>query len=154
MLLQHVGVVGSALVSKRSPSKLGVSIAGTLIGLVAMVWLGGPASAHNSFVRSDPADGALLTSAPTQIALTFASAVVLDQLQVDFTDASGARSALNGFAHAPSGQTTVLVPVPTAVTGAVSFRWKLVGSDGHTVTGRVGLTITPEQAQRRQPSRS
>jgi copper transport protein len=146
MLLQHVGVVRSALVSKRSPSKLGVSIAGTLVGLVVMVWLAGPASAHNSFVRSDPADGALLTSAPSRIALTFVSAVVLDQLQVDFTDASGARSALTGFAHAPSGQTTVLVPVPTAATGAVSFRWKLVGSDGHTVTGRVGLTITPEQA--------
>jgi copper transport protein len=143
ILLHHVGVVGSALVPKRTASLFGRAIAGILLGLALVVGLASPASAHNSFVRSDPADGAQLSAAPTQLALTFAKDVVLDQLQVEFTDAAGVRSPLSGFTLAPSGPTTALVPMPSAATGAVSLRWKLVGSDGHTVSGRVGLAITP-----------
>jgi copper transport protein len=106
-----------------------------------VVALASPASAHNSFVSSDPPDGAQLGAAPPHLALTFVNAVVLEQLQVDFFDAAGVRSPLNGFTHSPSGRTAVLVPVPVAAAGAVSLRWKLVAPDGHTVTGRVALTI-------------
>jgi copper transport protein len=102
-----------------------------------------PASAHNSFVASDPADGAQLVSVPARLTLTFAKDVGLEELQVDFTDATGVRSSLNGFSYAPAGKAVVLVPVPPQAAGAVSFRWKLVASDGHTVSGRVGLTINP-----------
>jgi copper transport protein len=130
-------------VPKRTASMFGRAIAGILLGLALVVGLASPASAHNSFVRSDPADGAQLSAAPPQLALTFAKDVVLDQLQVEFTDAAGVRSSLSGFTLAPSGSTTALVPMSSAATGAVSFRWKLVGSDGHTVSGRVGLVIAP-----------
>lgn len=116
---------------------------GILLALTAFVGVAGPASAHNSFVGSDPPDGAALEKTPPILTLTFASDVVLAQLTADFIDATGSRSALSGFTRGTSGATVVLVPVPPAATGAVSFRWKLVGSDGHTVSGRVGLTIGP-----------
>jgi copper transport protein len=128
-------------VSKLAISLCGRAIAALLVAMATVVALAGPAAAHNSFVSSDPADGAQLAAAPTQLLLTFANAVVLEQLQVDFADAAGVRSALSGFTHSPSGQTTVLVPMPAAVTGAVSVRWKLVGPDGHTVSGRVALAV-------------
>jgi copper transport protein len=130
-------------VPRRTSSWLGRTIGALVVALFMVVGLAGPASAHNSFVSSDPADGAQLAVVPAQLALTFANPVVLAQLQVDFTDAAGVRSALTGFAHAPAGQTTVLVPMPASASGAVSLRWKLVGPDGHTVSGRVGLTVTP-----------
>jgi copper transport protein len=127
-------------VSGRTFSLFGRAIAAILVAIAIIVGLAGPASAHNSFVGSDPPDGAQLGIAPAQLALTFAKTVGLEELQVDFTDAAGIRSSLTGFAYGPAGQTTVLVPIPAA-SGAVSLRWKLVGPDGHTVSGRVGLTI-------------
>ena len=111
-----------------------------------MIGFAQPAAAHNSFASSDPADGAPLTVAPQRLVLTFGSAVVLAQLQVDYTDASGVRSALSGFDFGPSGQTNISVPVPDAASGEVSFRWKLVGADGHIVSGRVGLSIAAPSA--------
>jgi copper transport protein len=138
--------VGSALVPQRTRVVLSRSVVALVLGLIALVTVAAPASAHNSFVVSDPADGAQLASVPTQLALTFAKDVGLEELQVDFTDAAGVRSVLAGFAHSPAGKTTVLVPVPTQASGSVSFRWKLVASDGHTVSGRVGLKISPPTA--------
>ncbi len=127
--------------SGRPPRQAARYIIAFLLALVSLVGFAQPASAHNSFVSSDPADGARLTAVPQQLLLTFASPVVLAQLQVDYTDASGVRTALTGFDFGPSGQTDVSVPVPAAASGEVSFRWKLVGADGHIVSGRVGLSI-------------
>jgi copper transport protein len=113
-----------------------------LLATISVMGFARPASAHNSFVSSDPADGARLSAAPSALNLTFSGAVVLAQLQVDYTDALGVRSVLSGFDFAPSGQATVTIPVPAAASGDVSFRWKLVGPDGHIVSGRVGLSIS------------
>jgi copper transport protein len=113
-----------------------------LLAIISVMGFARPAAAHNSFVSSDPADGARLSAAPSALNLTFSGAVVLAQLQVDYTDALGVRSVLSGFDFAPSGQATVTVPIPAAASGDVSFRWKLVGPDGHIVSGRVGLSIS------------
>ena len=146
ILLRCVGAVGSPSVPKRTFPHLGRVVVGLGVALSVLVGVAGPASAHNSFVSSDPADGATLENVPAKLALTFGSDVVLAQLTVDFADAAGSRSGLTGFASGSSSAKTVLVPVPASATGAVSFRWKLVGSDGHTLTGRIGLTMMPTPA--------
>jgi copper transport protein len=138
-------------VSKRTTRTVGQISVGFLFALVAFVGSARPAWAHNSFVGSDPADGAVVEKVPPKLTLTFASEVVLAQLTVDFIDATGSRSALPGFSHSPDGTNAVLVPIPPAGAGTVTFRWKLVGSDGHTVSGRVGLTIG-SQAQEAAPT--
>jgi copper transport protein len=128
-------------VSGRPPRHAARYLIAFLLAVVSLVGFAKPASAHNSLVSSDPADGARLTAVPQQLLLSFVSPVVLAQLQVDYTDASGVRAALTGFDFGSSGQTDVSVPVPAAASGEVSFRWKLVGADGHIVSGRVGLSI-------------
>ncbi|MFZ9433382.1 MAG: copper resistance protein CopC, partial [Burkholderiaceae bacterium] len=45
-----------------------------------------PAAAHNSLVASNPADGAVLDSAPGEIVWTFAKSVPLDTLTVTLID--------------------------------------------------------------------
>lgn len=100
------------------------------------------ALAHNTLLSSDPADGATLGVAPTQIAWTFSKAVPLETMTVTLIDASGARIELGGSAHGPAGDAEVVTPLPTLQPGLISVRWRLVGPDGHPITGRVDFTFT------------
>ncbi len=113
-------------------------------GVLATLLGVSPASvlAHNSLVSSDPADGATLSVAPTQMVWTFDKPVPLDTLTVTLINAFGARSELGGSVHGAAGDTEVVTPLPVLAPGAVSVRWRLVGPDGHPVTGRVDVTIT------------
>lgn len=111
----------------------------TLLGSVLL--FASPASAHNTLLASDPADGAVVASAPTQLTLLFSKSVPLDTLSIEMIDASGVRSDLSGSEHGPQGDTQVVTPLPSLPPGAVNLRWRLVGPDGHAITGRISFTI-------------
>jgi copper transport protein len=113
------------------------SIVAIAIGLPA-----GSASAHNTLLASDPADGASLPTAPTHITWQFDLPVPLETMTVTLIDATGVRSELSGSTHGAGGDTEVITPLPVLDAGPVSLRWRLVGSDGHPVTGRIDFTIT------------
>lgn len=100
------------------------------------------ASAHNTLLSSDPADGATLSTPPTQITWFFDKSVPLETLTVTVIDPTGARSEVSGSVHGASGDTEVVTPLPPLPAGAVSLRWRLVGADGHPITGRVDVTIS------------
>jgi len=102
----------------------------------------GTASAHNTLLSSDPADGAALSVAPAQITWVFDRTVPLVTMTVTLTDATGARSELLGSIHGAAGDTQVVTPLPPLQPGPVSVRWRLVGPDGHPVTGRVEFAIS------------
>lgn len=48
-----------------------------------------PAFAHTKLESSDPAEGASLSAAPTQVRLTFAEAVTLPEAPIDVTGPDG-----------------------------------------------------------------
>ncbi|HSP28870.1 MAG TPA: CopD family protein [Ilumatobacteraceae bacterium] len=98
--------------------------------------------AHNTLLSSDPADGASLDAAPTQITWEFENPVPLETMTVTLIEATGVRSELGGSAHGSAGDTQVVTPLPALTPGEVSLRWRLVGADGHPVTGRVDFTIS------------
>ncbi len=109
--------------------------------LVVLGATAAPAFAHNSFESSDPSDGAQLAAAPPSIAFRFVAATPLDTVQVDLIDDTGARQQLTELRHGSSDR-EVIAAVPTAPTGALTARWRLVGEDGHVVSGRVGFTVS------------
>lgn len=114
-----------------------------LVTLLASVLLfASPASAHNTLITSDPADGAVFDVAPTQLVLVFAKSVPLDTLSIELIVATGVRSDLEGSTYGPNGDTEVVTPLPTLPAGTVNLRWRLVGPDGHPITGRIAFTIT------------
>jgi copper transport protein len=113
------------------------AVIGGVVGFPA-----GTASAHNTLISSDPFDGAELAAAPAQITWTFDKAVPLETLTVTLIDATGARSELSGSTHGAAGDTEVVTPLPALQPGPVSVRWRLVGPDGHPITGLVSFTIT------------
>ena len=110
---------------------------GTTVGLSS-----GTALAHNTLLSSDPADGATLAVSPTQITWQFDNPVPLETMTVTLIDATGARSELGGSTHGTAGDTEVVTPLTALQPGPVSLRWRLVGADGHPITGRVDFTLT------------
>ncbi len=100
-----------------------------------------PVAAHNTLLSSDPADGASLSTAPTQITWQFDNSVPLDTMTATLIDATGVRSELLGSTHGSAGDTEVITPLPSLQPGPVSIRWRLVGPDGHPITGKVDFTL-------------
>ncbi|MCY7299979.1 MAG: CopD family protein [Ilumatobacteraceae bacterium] len=115
-----------------------------LTALATFALPAGRASAHNTLLSSDPADGSSLTAAPTQITWTFNKTVPLETMTVTLIDSSGVRSELSGSTYGAAGDTEVITPLPSLQSGPVSVRWRLVGPDGHPITGRVDFTLSIE----------
>lgn len=115
-----------------------LALVAACVGLVALT--AQPASAHNSLVVSDPADGAVLDSPPSRITFEFAKTVPLETVSAEIVDAAGVRTALGGLANG-AADTQVIVTLPPLAPGAATVRWRLVGADGHQITGRVAFTI-------------
>ena len=128
----------------RSPRV--VALVALVLGAVVALVVAAPSGsvhAHNSLLASDPADHATLAVAPTQMVWDFQNTVPLETLTVTLTDQSGVRTEVPGSVHGPAGETQVITPLPMLEAGAVSLRWRLVGSDGHPITGSVDFTIAP-----------
>ena len=118
-----------------------------LVGLLLTLqpWATGRAHAHDVLVSSDPAAGVALTTAPTQVALTFNNDVltgVANQIQVHGPD--GASVAGDGLA-AVEGR-VVTVPVTITANGTYSVAWHVVSSDGHPVEGTFTFDLASPDA--------
>ncbi|MDO8363984.1 MAG: CopD family protein [Actinomycetota bacterium] len=124
----------------RCLALLALALCAAIAGVVGLP--AGTASAHNTLVSSDPVDGSELFVVPVKITWVFDKAVPLETMTITLIDATGARSELSGSTHGAAGDTEVVTPLPPLLPGPVSIRWRLVGPDGHPITGRVDFTIT------------
>ncbi len=120
------------------------------IAAVALFGVLGHASgarAHNSLTSSEPIDGVTLDASPATWSLTFTGDVPLDSASGEIVRSDGSRAALPPPTHGAS--TSIIVfTLPGDLAGDVTGRWRLVGTDGHVITGRVQFTVTgvPEVA--------
>jgi copper transport protein len=124
----------------RHRTLFAVTICAVVAGVVGLP--AGTASAHNTLSSSNPAEGVALSVAPAQITWVFVNPVPLESMTVTLIDPTGARRELVGSTHGANGDTEVVTPLPSLQPGSVSLRWRLVGPDGHPITGRVDFTIT------------
>ena len=99
-----------------------------------------PALAHNALASSDPATGAILTEAPTVWKLTFTKEVPLSSATAEVVAADGVRTPLAAPTYGVS-KTDIQFAFPAGLTGSVTARWRLVGTDGHVVTERISFTV-------------
>ena len=118
---------------KRFSIALGIAT----IGLLSIS--GGPALAHNAFSDSSPADGEVLASSPQTWTITFTKAVPLGSASGQVVKEDGTRQDLP---DPRSGATdnVIVFDLPQNLTGTVTGRWRLVGTDGHVISGRVKFT--------------
>lgn len=100
-----------------------------------------PALAHNTYVDSSPADGETLTVAPASWTVRFEKPVPLESASGSVVNGDGTRTALNPPRHGDT-DSVIVFDLPAGLTGDITARWRLVSTDGHVITGRVGFSVT------------
>lgn len=111
------------------------------MSLGVVIFLGvAPVSAHNSFDSSDPVNGSTLDVAPTTWSLVFKKELPLASATAELVGSDGVRIALDPPTY---GATTnaIVFSLPPNLTGVNTARWRLVGVDGHVISGRVAFTV-------------
>ncbi|MCC6982975.1 MAG: copper resistance protein CopC [Bauldia sp.] len=104
-----------------------------LAGLLATA---GSALAHASLIATDPAQGAVLESAPANVTLTFNEPVSVTALRL--IDTSGATTTL----PLPEAASAILVPMPPDLPqGTHIVSWRVISTDGHPIGGSVVFSI-------------
>lgn len=117
---------------------LGSVVAAVLVflGIVLAV----PATAHTELESTSPADGAALTTAPSQIDLVFSEAPLADAIDVSVTDPAGA--VLASSLPATVTEATVSATWPAELSdGAYTVNYRVVSDDGHPISGSFSFTV-------------
>lgn len=102
---------------------------------VGIVW------AHAELVRSDPSANAHLSRPPAELELEFSEAVAPRTARVELVAPDSQRLGL--VLRGDSANTRILfAALPTLTTaGRYRVEWRLVGPDGHAVTGQYAFTV-------------
>ncbi|MEU0561431.1 copper resistance protein CopC [Dactylosporangium sp. NPDC006015] len=123
----------------RGPRRVGATALLILVFVPAMLLgLAQPAHAHAHLTRSDPAEGAVLQTAPDRILFTFDEAVRGVPGGVQVFDAQGAlveaRPAVKG--------TELEVGLPGRLgNGTTVITWRVVSEDGHPISGALTFSV-------------
>ncbi len=115
-----------------------VAVVAVIVALLA--WAGtAPASAHAELDSSDPAQGATLTTPPTEITLTFGEVISDAGLQIVAQGPTGPVTLDAPVLQGPK----VITPWPTtAPDGAYTISYRVVSADGHPIDGSVAFSYT------------
>lgn len=107
-------------------------------GLLAIASAG--VMAHSSLTASLPGDGAVVAS-PETLELTFNEEV--RALRVTLTH--GEHHEIDfGFTPNTASQSSLSYDLPALMNGAHTVNWTVIGSDGHSVNGSFGFTVSPD----------
>lgn len=120
------------------PRRLGPA-AFLLLAVAALVLgLSSPASAHATLISTDPAEGAVLQSAPEQVRLTFSEAVrgVPDGIQV--FDSQG--GPVEASPTVRGAELTLALSEPLG-EGTTVVVWRVVSEDGHPISGSLTFSV-------------
>jgi methionine-rich copper-binding protein CopC len=108
-----------------------------LVGGVLAATLAAPAYAHTHLKSAVPADGSTLESAPTQFVLTFTEPARITALSIQKEGAVEQKiSALPTTATAEAK-----VVAPKLENGRYTLNYRVVGADGHVMSGKVSFTV-------------
>jgi copper transport protein len=107
-----------------------------LLAIGGLVLFATPASAHAQLLSTNPVDGAVLLTSPSQVVLHFDQAVETDLGSVRVLSTSGARVDEGNTFH-PGGQPS-LVAIdlqPHLPDGTYIVAWRVISADSHPVHG-------------------
>ena len=111
-----------------------------LFAALAVLVTAAPAAAHAELIESDPADGAILPEAPSEVTLTFNEPVRLTAQKITVYDAEG--RVVDSEATASGVTVTVAVPGgPDLGRGTYVVGWYVVSADGHPISGSLRFSV-------------
>lgn len=108
--------------------------------LVVVSGVAGPASAHDSLVSTDPADGATVEIAPAAVLLTFIQEVIALGTEVQVVGPAG--QPVDDGPAAVLGTVITQNLAADRPAGTYTVQWRATSSDGHATTGDFTFTAT------------
>jgi len=131
---------GDSLKARRSPAS--VWGAAALLAAALSVLPATPAAAHSALLSTDPADGATLSTAPTQVSLVFNEDVAPQFVDGAITVGTAPATAVTAAVDAG----TVVLAVPDElIQDSATQPWRVdhrvVSADGHPISGSVSFTV-------------
>ena len=116
------------------------AFAGCLLGLTLVA--AGPALAHSDLHHSEPADGAVLRSAPPAVVLMFPAPVRVMTLRL--LDEAGREKKLAREGERSAAVQEVRATVQDRLApGAYRVEWRGASPDGHVGGGAIGFRVEP-----------
>ena len=106
---------------------------------VAAFALSAGLQAHTHLEKSEPADGAMLTKAPTAVQLFFNEKPDLKVSKVEIVGPSG--KVPTGPAHSMAAKDLMAAITGTLENGKYTVSWQAAGDDGHVSKGEFSFTV-------------
>ncbi|WP_431788404.1 copper resistance protein CopC/CopD [Streptomyces sp. G9] len=132
-----------------SPIRRPLAAASLLTALVSLVFGlllagAGPASAHAALTGSDPADGAVVDTAPKEVTLSFSEAIAVGDDSIRVLDPSGKRADTDAEPKDLSEGSTVRYGVALhsgLPDGTYTVAWQAISADSHPISGAFTFSI-------------
>lgn len=106
------------------------------------VLVGAPAAwAHATLVTTDPADGAIVKHAPTQVSATFDQPVGVSTDSLQVFAPNGARVDAGGTTHGGKPQEIVVKLKSGLGNGTYTVGWHVISADSHPVQGAFTFSV-------------
>ncbi len=121
---------------------------------IAAAWVlftAGPASGHATLIRTDPAQGAVLESAPERIRFTFNEENIGTPEGVQVFDAQGGEIESSATVR---GSVLEVDLTEEVGDGTLVVVWRVVSEDGHPVGGSLSFSVGAPSGQVEQPPTS
>ncbi|MDX3531735.1 copper resistance protein CopC [Streptomyces sp. ID05-39B] len=110
--------------------------------LLLLLGSAGQASAHAALRGADPADGAVLKTAPRSITLTFTESVGLIDDTFRVFDPGNGRVETGEAQHVDGRSDTARVTLPAKLgTGTFTVAWRVVSADSHPIAGAFTFSV-------------
>jgi|SRR6516225_4368962 methionine-rich copper-binding protein CopC len=112
-----------------------------ILALVALALAAPLALAHAALQGSTPADGAIVTPAPTELRLRYGEPVEAALSSVRLLGPGDAAIATAPPAADPADKRTLVLRLPGLAPGTYRAQWATVGHDGHRTKGEIRFTV-------------
>lgn len=97
-------------------------------------------NAHADLSSSMPADGAVLTSMPTEVKLTFSTVIDGEVFKMDVLKEDGA-SIASGQPSISTSRDQLTVPIVPSENGIITVPYSVISKDGHPIEGSISFTL-------------
>jgi copper transport protein len=114
---------------------------------IALLACSAIAAAHTHLLKSVPADGQVLATAPASVVLAFSEAARLTAAWIE--KGAGPRTRLGPLPE--TAATQVMLALPALTPGEYVVSWRAASADGHVMPGRIRFTVSPGAASKPAP---
>jgi copper transport protein len=124
----------------RPAGRLAAALVALALALLAVVGAGSPAAAHAELVGSDPAEGAVVDTAPETVTLIYNEPVRLTSQEIAVYDAGGEVVPSSAGASGEEVRVT-LTDAAALADGTYVVSWNVLSGDGHPISGALTFSV-------------